>query len=180
MWLFFVGLAIMLTAVWVACDPSSTPDPIPTPSPQATVPPPGAAPTEMPSSFATQTPSPEPTDTHTPAPEVTAGILPDHTPSPTRDSDIVGEEKVVIGLVLENRLGCMADATCSLFLRVNGQELKVVYQWGGEVVPCTNQASEQGFEINEGDEVEVFGNVLAEDKISTCDSTDYYIRRIPQ
>ena len=72
----------------------------------------------------------------------------------------------------------MADASCSLFVRVNGQEVKVVYQWGGEMPPCTNRASEQGLEIKEGDEVEIFGRVVDERKISTCDSQDYYIQKI--
>lgn len=88
------------------------------------------------------------------------------------------EEVVIRGFVTENRLGCRADASCSLFILVNGRKIKVAYEWGGEVEPCKNTASDQGFEIQEGDEVEVFGRVTPTGRVSTCDSEDYYIRNL--
>ena len=88
------------------------------------------------------------------------------------------EEVVLRGLVTENRLSCRADASCSLFILVNGRKIKVTYEWGGEVEPCKNTASDQGFEIQEGDEVEVFGKVNPTGRVSTCDSEDYYIRKL--
>ncbi|MCH8877107.1 MAG: hypothetical protein IIA89_09860 [Chloroflexi bacterium] len=44
--------------------------------------------------------------------------------------------------------------------------------------PCKNTASDQGFEIQEDDEVEVFGKVNPTGRVSTCDSEDYYIRKL--
>ena len=100
------------------------------------------------------------------------------TPTPLPSTLPVDEEVVLRGLVTENRLGCKADASCSLFILVNGQKIVVIYEWGGEVEPCKNRASDQGFEAQEDDEVEVFGKVTPTGSISTCDSEDYYIRKL--
>ena len=100
------------------------------------------------------------------------------TPTPLPSTLPVDEEVVLRGFVTENRLGCRADASCSLFILVNGRKIKVTYEWGGEVEPCKNSASDQGFEIQEGDEVEVFGKVNPTGRVSTCDSEDYYIRKL--
>ncbi len=100
------------------------------------------------------------------------------TPTPLPSTLPVDEEVVLRGFVTENRLGCRADASCSLFILVNGRKIKVTYEWGGEIEPCKNSASDQGFEIQEGDEVEVLGKVTHVGSISTCDSEDYYIRKL--
>ena len=100
------------------------------------------------------------------------------TPTPLPSTLPVNEEVVLRGLVTENRLGCYADASCSLFILVNGRKIVVIYEWGGEVERCKNRASDQGFEIQEGDEVEVLGKVTHTGNISTCDSEDYYIRNL--
>ena len=100
------------------------------------------------------------------------------TPTPLPSTLPVDEELVLRGFVTENRLGCRADASCSLFILVNGRKIKVTYEWGGEVEPCKNGASDHGFEIEEGDEVEVFGKVNPTGRVSTCDSEDYYIRKL--
>ncbi|GMR10989.1 MAG: hypothetical protein BMS9Abin28_1813 [Anaerolineae bacterium] len=103
---------------------------------------------------------------------------PSSTSTPLPSTLPVDEEVVIRGFVTENRLGCRADASCSLFILVNGRKIKVAYEWGGEVEPCKNTASDQGFEIQEGDEVEVFGRVTPTGRVSTCDSEDYYIRNL--
>jgi len=103
---------------------------------------------------------------------------PSSTPTPLPSTLPVDEEVVLRGLVTENRLSCRADASCSLFILVNGRKIKVTYEWGGEMEPCKNRASDQGFEIQEGDEVEVFGKVNPTGRVSTCDSEDYYIRKL--
>ena len=93
-------------------------------------------------------------------------------PTPLPSTLPVDEVLVLRGLVTENRLGCRADASCSLFILVNGRKIKVTYEWGGEVEPCKNTASDQGFEIQEGDEVEILGKVTHIGSVSTCDSED--------
>ena len=100
------------------------------------------------------------------------------TPTPLPSTLPADEELVLRGFVTENRLGCKADASCSLFILVNGRKIVVIYEWGGEVERCKNRASDQGFEIQEGDEVEVLGKVTHTGNISTCDSEDYYIRKL--
>ena len=109
---------------------------------------------------------------------IRAQTQPSSTSTPLPSTLPVDEEVVLRGFVTENRLGCKADASCSLFILVNGRKIKVTYEWGGEVEPCKNRASDQGFEAQEDDEVEVFGKVTPTGSISTCDSEDYYIRKL--
>jgi len=113
----------------------------------------------------------------TPAPAEQTGVE-QPTPTATSTQFIPGKEVAIQGVVTENRLGCIADASCSLRLQVNRQEVKVVYQWGGEMSPCSNQASEEGLAIKQGDAVEVFGIVSEDNVITTCGLEDYYIKNL--
>lgn len=89
-----------------------------------------------------------------------------------------GQEVKITGKVLENNLGCTIDVECYLRLLSNGRELSVVYA-PPRGMPCLNQqTSQQGIEIKVSDEVEVFGKIANENEIITCDSMNYYIKRL--
>ena len=88
------------------------------------------------------------------------------------------DEKIVQGKVIENNLGCGADAECYLRINTNNKDIKIIYHYG-ELPRCANsQATRQGTQIKAGESVEVFGKVKAENEISTCDSEKYYIQKI--
>jgi len=92
-----------------------------------------------------------------------------------------GEEVTIQGTVLENNLGCRVDARCYLRVLSNEQEIFVVYHYG-EWPSCLNEdAANQGEKLREGDEVEIYGQYskLGDMRsISTCNSKDYYIKKI--
>lgn len=102
------------------------------------------------------------------------------TSPPTGGDPTMNEEKVVRGLVFENNLGCERDILCYLSLRFNGEVIGVIYHHG-MWPPCMNtEAARQGLELERGEEVEVFGKVVDNTgTLSTCDSSDYYIRKLP-
>ena len=121
--------------------------------------------------LSTPTPTPEPISTPTATPKPAQAPL-------TGDEAIMNEEKVIRGLVVENNLGCRVDALCYLRLLSNDQEILVVYHYG-EWPPCLNEeAADQGEQLKEGEQVEVLGKVIGDGRVSTCDSPDYYIRKL--
>ena len=91
----------------------------------------------------------------------------------------VSEEQIIRGIVTENDRRCRTDFLCLLRIRVNGEEVVLIYHYG-EWPPCINtDAIRAGNVIEEGDEVEVFGKVIGGGEITTCDSEDYYIKKLP-
>ena len=90
----------------------------------------------------------------------------------------MSEEQIIRGIVIENDLGCTYDLVCLLRIRANGEVAVVVYLW--EWPPCLNEeAARAGMLLQEGDEVEVFGKVIGGGEITTCDSEDYYVKKLP-
>ncbi|MCH8877643.1 MAG: hypothetical protein IIA89_12600 [Chloroflexi bacterium] len=88
------------------------------------------------------------------------------------------EEQIIRGIVIENYLGCTYDLACILHIRTNGDTVAVVYLW--EWPPCLNkEAARAGMLLQEGDEVEVFVAVKEGGELTTCDSEDYYIKKLP-
>lgn len=89
---------------------------------------------------------------------------------------ILNEEKVFIGKVIENNLGCHADGECYLKIKTTeGQEMKVVYHYG-KWPNCINQAAANtGETIQAGSDVRVFGRIIADFNIHTCPSSNFYI-----
>jgi hypothetical protein len=90
----------------------------------------------------------------------------------------LNEEKVFSGQVVENHLGCHLDYECYLKIKTSeGQEMRVVYHYG-EWPNCMNDvAANTGEGIEVGDNVVVFGRIIADFDIHTCPSEDFYIRK---
>ena len=107
------------------------------------------------------------------------------TPSPTevkaiiRALDTDGDGMIMFqGLVLENDRGCEVDAWCVLRISVDGSEFDTIYHYG-EWPPCENiEASEQGFGVVAGDRVEIHAAITDDGDLSTCDRTEFYIKKI--
>ncbi|GMR10656.1 MAG: hypothetical protein BMS9Abin28_1477 [Anaerolineae bacterium] len=88
------------------------------------------------------------------------------------------EERIVRGVVTENDLGCRVDSVCLLHIRVNSEVAVVVYHYG-EWPPCLNdKAASAGMLLQEGDEVEAFAKVIEGGELTTCDSEDYYVKKL--
>ena len=91
----------------------------------------------------------------------------------------VSEEQIIRGIVIENDLGCTYDLVCLLRIRANGEVAVVVYHYG-EWPPCLNdKAARAGMLLQEGDEVEAFAKVIEGGELTTCDSEDYYVKKLP-
>jgi len=89
------------------------------------------------------------------------------------------EEQIIRGIVTENDRRCRTDFLCLLRIRVNGEEVVLIYHYG-EWPPCINtNAISAGNVMEEGDEVEAYGQVLEGGSMTTCDSEDYYVKKLP-
>ncbi|OGM33554.1 hypothetical protein A3D01_01205 [Candidatus Woesebacteria bacterium RIFCSPHIGHO2_02_FULL_39_13] len=85
---------------------------------------------------------------------------------------------IISGTVTENRLDCRIDGLCYLLVDTGSKTVRVIYHYG-EWPPCINNtAAQMGEEIKIGDIIEIYGESKDIDKISTCDSEEYYIRKI--
>lgn len=94
-------------------------------------------------------------------------------------------ETVVKGSVTLASRGCENGGPregredCRFVLQFNGLPMYVYYLHSPEGASCLNtKAAHQGSLVRNGDEVEVFGKYFDLGAVSTCDSTDYYIRRL--
>ncbi len=89
-------------------------------------------------------------------------------------------ETVVQGRVSHTGMGCgSGQENCHLVLQYGGWPINVYYLSSPEGETCANEeAAQHAEEINNGDEVEVFARYYADGSLSTCDSTDYYIRQL--
>ncbi len=82
------------------------------------------------------------------------------------------------GLVIENVKGCEVDVSCMLMVHTDSTKVNVIYHYG-EWPPCQNsKATEQGFAIVEGDQVVVYGALTQGGELSTCDATEFYIKKV--
>jgi len=117
-----------------------------------------------------------------------SGLQPENppaTPPPAEAQSIIraldtdGDGTITFqGVVLENDHGCEVDGWCVLRIGVDGSEFDVVYHYG-EWPPCQNtRASEQGFGMVSGNRVEVEAGITDEGDLSTCDRTEFYIKKI--
>ncbi len=90
-------------------------------------------------------------------------------------------EVTVRGVVIENVRRVHVDGHGILRIRPYGENVRVVnvIYFYGEFPPCQNdQATTQGLEVRVGEEVEVFGKPTGDAQISTCDASEYYIKRL--
>ena len=120
-----------------------------------------------------------PADILSPRPTADSAGTPVITNDPPAQNDgfTAEDERLVRGVVRGNQLGCTV-ASCFLRLISTGGDVLVTYHLG-ENPRCLNQgAADVGLEIKEGDVVEAFGKVTGHNAISTCDSNDYYIRKL--
>ena len=89
-------------------------------------------------------------------------------------------ETVVQGRVSHTGIGCGSGReNCHFVLQHAGLPILVYYLYSPEGETCANkEAAQHAEEINNGDEVKVFGKYFDLGGVSTCDSTDYYIQRL--
>lgn len=115
----------------------------------------------------------------TPGRERHAGPPAGTTTLDVRALDDDGDSKVLFsGRVVENVRGCEVDIACILRIEVDGLTTSVVYHFG-EWPPCGNAAAiRQGIDVIEGEMVEVYAGIVDGDELTTCTSTEYYIRRV--
>lgn len=94
---------------------------------------------------------------------------------PAVDQD--GDGKVLLrGRVIDNVRGCEVDAACLLRLEVDGRVTSVVYHFG-EWPPCEHSAdAHQGTEARKGERVEVHARIIEGNQLTTCTSSEFYIR----
>ena len=86
---------------------------------------------------------------------------------------------LLVGRVQENVRGCTRDLLCFLEIRAGDEDVRVIYN-AGEAECMNGDAGAQGFAVEAGETVEVFGAYRPEGRrkiISTCESSAYYIRR---
>ncbi len=88
-------------------------------------------------------------------------------------------ETIVKGEVTHTGQGCEnAQQNCHFVLQFNDLPIYVYYRYT-EHASCLNDgAVRQADLIRNGDVVEVFGKYYSVGSISTCDSLDYYIRKL--
>ena len=114
----------------------------------------------------------------TPTPSPTP-VITSQTPQPVSSQFSEGQEVKVNGIVVKNHSEnpSISDVPSHFLIRVSGEEIKVVYHYG-EWPRCINDKPVLLAErLKEDEEVEVFGKVT-NDGISTCDSTNYYIKKM--
>jgi len=93
------------------------------------------------------------------------------------DRQISSSEKRITGTVLANNFGCAGDAACFLAVEANGDGVvNVTYQVSEE--ECLSVSSQHGYNVREGQKVEVYGKNYSSDLMSTCESANYYIKTI--
>jgi hypothetical protein len=83
--------------------------------------------------------------------------------------------QTIEGVVLENKRECFSGSDCSLIVEVESNKYTVVY------LPtegnCTNKVAPGiGYEANIGAHLKIFGKELSYNKLSICDSVDYFIK----
>ena len=78
--------------------------------------------------------------------------------------------------VLLHNLGCTVDGTCSLDIQVGTSQINVIYSLGWQ--KCNEEAAKVGIDLIEGEFIEVFARTTGENKMSTCDGTDFYIKKL--
>lgn len=86
--------------------------------------------------------------------------------------------RTIIGEVKDNNHGCTVDAFCYLRITFGNQEAGTIYNFGNARFCLNDKAGEVGLNLVKGNRVEVFGEIIGTDTISTCDSNDYYIRKL--
>jgi hypothetical protein len=114
-----------------------------------------------------------------PAREQQAGAPAGTTTLDVRALDADGDSKILFrGRVVENVRGCEVDVACYLRVAVDGLQTTVVYH-SGEWPPCGNSAAiRQGEAVRKGELIEVNAGIVDGDKLTTCTSSEFYIRRI--
>lgn len=110
----------------------------------------------------------------------------DHLTTNTKSVDLSAldtdsDGKVLLsGRIIENVRDCEIDVACFLFIDVDGLQTNVVYHFG-EWPPCDNiDAIRSGEAVEEGELVEVYAAIDEGNELTTCTSSEFYIRRIKE
>lgn len=80
--------------------------------------------------------------------------------------------------VVSEKVDYIFDAPEWLVVRVGDQKIQVVYSWVTYPFCANEQPREIAAEIEPGDRVEVFGQVVDVPLISVCESPEHYLRKI--
>lgn len=87
------------------------------------------------------------------------------------------------GGVEDHNLGCTVDGACYLRLQVENREVRVIYNEGDVPERCVNNQADHAQRIKKGDSIKAFGAYNKRgslDVISTCGSTDFFIRHVDE
>jgi hypothetical protein len=97
----------------------------------------------------------------------------------------IGENITVTGIVVGNSIHSPVDGADVLTLDTDYGEIDVFYNVGRVYNPdtgkigsgCVNmKPAEKGIRLEAGDKAEVYGKVIGENYLSTCDSKEFYVR----
>ncbi len=104
-------------------------------------------------------------------------------PTPTLppfDARLTGKSIRFEGVVVR-KVDDVFDAPEALLVRVGDQEIVVIYNWPTYPFCANEEVREIAAEIEPGDRVEVFGQVVrASATVSVCESSEHYLRKIGQ
>lgn len=96
-----------------------------------------------------------------------------------KPNDLPKQRAVMRGSVIENIQGGCMDACCYLQLDTDRPE-KITVIYHSEFPPTANfYGADIGFELQRGDRVEIFAEVIDDQTLTICSAADYYIRRVP-
>ena len=81
----------------------------------------------------------------------------------------------IVAKVIENHSSLMMPTSHLTVATPHAPAITVVYH--SEFPPSTNlHAGDVGYQLKEGDEIEVYAEIVDDDTLSTCDDDEYYIR----
>jgi hypothetical protein len=90
----------------------------------------------------------------------------------------VGSEEKLSGRILENKHEEVNSRTKEYLIVAadTGEKYRVIYNDAGKFDACTNADSGTARTLKPGQKIELFGIFSSDNEISTCNSSDYYIR----
>jgi len=91
------------------------------------------------------------------------------------------ENETIRVTVTENYQGCAFDDTCLIRFSYKGKERYTIYQYGG-ITPDgkfpKDCGDENSFEIETGDEIEIYGKWVNDEFLDICDGENLYVHKV--
>ena len=85
----------------------------------------------------------------------------------------------IVAKVVENHSSLLASTSHLTVATHHIPAITVVYH--SEFPPSTNfHAGDIGYQLKEGDEIEIYAEIVDDYTLSTCDDDEYYIRVLPE